>query len=133
MEQLTYFGGFPFLADGPTTGFRVRDCMVYRLVDGAETEAWDHWNPAAPAPPGFPTPWVRAVWQQIQAAPRTVLREDQWCSAFASLLGDMVIHWFDDRQQGDCRLASCTPLAEHLRRHPLLDEASFRAALRLPR
>jgi hypothetical protein len=133
MMPIDYRDGFPYLRAGDAGGFRIRDCMVFRVMNGKETEPWDFWNPATPVPAGFPEGWARAFWKALWVAPCAVLRADQWSSSIVSLLDGMVICWQQDRQQSDCRLESCTPLPHYVQDRPGLDEASFIASLRVPR
>ena len=107
-----FVDGFPYLAVGPNHGFRIEDCTVYRVAEGQKIVTWDLWNPAIKAPDGFPAEWARKFWKDLAAAPHWVTSEDQWSSWYYSLLGDTVVDWTDDRQQGASYLRSCTAKAE---------------------
>lgn len=107
LASLYFQNGFPYLVIGPDEGYRLRDCLVYRVQQGQETESWDYWNPAIPAPAHFPEHWVRQFWRALAAAPHIICAENQWASDYTSLLAGTVVRWTDDRQQSACFLQGC--------------------------
>lgn len=118
MPSYHFKDGFPcFAADA---SFHIRDCMVYQIRDGQEVAAWDYWNYHQSAPDGFPVAEIQQFWRDLAAAPHSLIAEDQWSSSYYSLLGDCVVHWSDDRQQGASFIHAC------------LSRVAFLQALHIP-
>jgi len=112
MPDYLFKDGFPCFA--PNAGFRIRDCMVYRMQGGQEVAEWDYWNYQCAAPADFPVQAVQQFWRDLAAAPHWLIGEDQWSSRYYTLLGNSVVHWTDDRQQSASFIHSCTETSDFL-------------------